>query len=172
MPIEAQAKHLTAEQRLQVRQEESVPLWQTFKAWPEKTQAEGVAHSGTRNAISYMLGNWAALVRYCEDGRLPISNILSEHVAKTIALARKNFLFADTPAGAKSSAMIYSLLETAKANHQNPYHYLTLLLNELPNARSAGAIEKLLPWNKTPAQVRQRFDRYPRPCPAYLWLGG
>ena len=110
-----------------------------------------------------MLSHWEALTRYCEDGRLPISNIQSEHIAKTIALARKNFLFADTPAGAKSSAMIYSLLETAKANQLNPYHYLTLLLNELPNTKSLADIEKLLPWNMTAEQVRQQFDNYPRP---------
>jgi hypothetical protein len=54
-------------------------------------QAEGVAHAGTRDALAYLINHAEALQRYCDDGRLPISNIQSEHVAKTIAIARKNF---------------------------------------------------------------------------------
>ena len=73
---------------------------------------EGVQHKPTHDALQYLLNHQDALQRYCEDGRLPMTNIQAEHVAKSIALARKNFLFADTPAGAKTSAMTNSLLET------------------------------------------------------------
>lgn len=81
---------------------------------------EGVQHKPTHDALQYLLNHQDALQRYCEDGRLPMTNIQAEHVAKSIALARKNFLFADTPAGAKDSAMTYSLLETAKADGHHP----------------------------------------------------
>lgn len=87
--------------------------------------AEGVRHRGTRQALQYLLRHETGLRRYCEDGRLPISNIASEHVAKTIAVPRKNFLFADTPGGAAASARIYSLIETARANGHEPRRYLT-----------------------------------------------
>ncbi|GAB2589296.1 hypothetical protein GCM10026986_15930 [Nitrincola alkalisediminis] len=60
---------------------------------------------------------------------------------------KKNWLFANSQAGAKASANLYSLIETAKANGLNPYEYLKVVFKELPNAQSVDAIEKLLPWN-------------------------
>ena len=94
---------------------------------------------------------------------MPISNILAEHVAKAIAVPRKNFLFADTPAGADASARIYSLLETAKANGHHPQRYLAVLLTELPNANNMTDVETLLPWNLTPEEVNGRYATYPAP---------
>jgi len=79
-----------------------------------------VRHAKTRGALNYLIRHEARLRRYCTDGRLPISNILTEHVAKTVALARKNFMFADTPAGATSSALIYSILESSKGEQTQP----------------------------------------------------
>ncbi len=76
---------------------------------------------------------------------LPISNIKAEHVAKTIAIARKNFLFADTEAGAEATARAFSVIETARVNGHNRHHYLSVLLTELPNAVTADDIEALLP---------------------------
>ena len=67
--------------------------------WAKHMQVEGVAHKGTRNALAYLISHSKGLLRYCDDGRLPISNIQAEHVAKAIAVPRKNILFADTPAG-------------------------------------------------------------------------
>lgn len=102
-------------------------------------------------------------MRYLEDGRLPISNIHTEHVAKTIALARKNFLFADTPAGAEASARAYSLLETAKANGHHPQRYLSVLFTELPNITDVEQVEQLLPWSITSEEVARRYAEYPTP---------
>ena len=96
-------------------------------------------------------------------GRLPMTNIQAEHVAKSIALARKNFLFADTPARAKASVMTYSLLETAKANGHHPFEYLTVLLNEIANSDTIEQFEQLPPWNLTIEQVREIFKTYPAP---------
>ena len=122
---------------------------------------EGVAHEGTRNALEYFLNHAEGLRRYCDDGRLPISNIRAEHTAKKIAIARKAFLFADTAAGAEASARIYSLLETARANGQHVHRYLTVLLTELPNVASVEDVEALLPWNLSPDEVDRRFATYP-----------
>ena len=74
--------------------------------------------------------------KYYKNSRLLISNIQSEHVAKTIALARYFFFFADTIAGSGASAMIYSVLKSAKVNEHNLYRYMVVILSELPNAAS------------------------------------
>ena len=161
--VEAKIKHLSPEEKYAERQRLAVPLWETFMMWANRMQVEGVAHEGTRKALAYLINRSEGLRRYCDDGRLPISNIESEHVAKAIAVPRKNFLFADTPAGAEASAMIYSLLETAKINGQHPQRYLSVLLSELPNAQVAEDIEALLPWNITPDEINRRYATYPAP---------
>ena len=161
--IERDIKDLSAEEKYERRQAQAVPHWEAFIAWACQVQSEGVAHTGTRDALSYLIKHAEQLQRYCDDGRLPISNIQSEHVAKTIAIARKNFLFADTAAGAKSSGRIFSLIETARANGHHPQRYLSVLLAELPNATDVDQVEALLPWNLTPAMVAERYAAYPAP---------
>ena len=161
--IEAETKHLDPDERHAIRQAQAVPVWDEFLAWAERVFTEGVAHGRTTEALSYLLKNREGLRAYCLDGRLPISNIKSEHVAKTIAVMRKNFLFADTPSGATASARIFSVIETARANNHNPYQYLSVLLTELPQANSVEEIERLLPWNLTPEQVSVMFGAYPIP---------
>lgn len=161
--IESQSKHLEPDERHAIRQEQAVPVWDEFLAWAERIFTEGVAHGRTTEALSYLLKHREGLRAYCLDGRLPISNIKSEHVAKTIAVMRKNFLFADTPSGATASARIFSVIETARANNHNPYQYLSVLLTELPQAKSLEDVERLLPWNLTPEEVGVMFGAYPLP---------
>ena len=109
--IEAETKHLDPDERHAIRQAQAVPVWDEFLAWAERVFTEGVAHGRTTEALSYLLKNREGLRAYCLDARLPISTIKSEHVAKTIAVMRKNFLFADTPSGATASARIFSVIE-------------------------------------------------------------
>ena len=68
-------------------------------------------------------------------------------------MGRKNFLFADTVAGANASANLYSLIETAKANGHEPYAYLRRVLTELPKATTVEHVEALLPWNITATEL-------------------
>ena len=84
-------------------------------------------------------------------------------MAKKVAVSRKGYLFSDTMDGAKSSANIYSLIETARANGHEPFKYLTVVLTELPNAKVQSDYEALLPWNLTPEQVDEKFKSYPAP---------
>jgi transposase len=161
--IESMIKQMPPDKKYAERQRLAVPLWETFMMWAKRMQVEGVAHKPTRKALAYLINHSEGLRRYCDDGRLPISNIQAEHVAKSIAVPRKNFLFADTPAGAQASAMIYSLLETAKINGQHPQRYLSVLLSEIPNAIRAEDIEALLPWNITPEEINRRYATYPVP---------
>ena len=88
------------------------------------------------------------MMTYLGDGRCSFCNNLSEIEIKPIALGRKNYLFSDTPAGAEASAVIYSLVETAKANNLNVLQYLRYLLEELPKTdMTEEAFERYLPWN-------------------------
>jgi len=161
--IEAEIKALPPEQKLAVRQARALPLWNHFIDWATQVQTQGVRHPGTTDALSYLIKHAGDLQTYCHDGRLPISNIQSEHVAKTIAIARKNFMFSDTVAGAEASARVFSVIETARANGHNPQRYLSVLLTELPNIRGLEDAEALLPWNLQPDEVSKRYASYPAP---------
>ena len=109
-------------------------------------------HSTTLTIHRYgtMLQNYASLCRtqvYCEDGEIPISNAGAENVIRPFCVGRKNWLFADTPRGARASAVFYSLIETAKLHSLEPYDYLCRLLTALPYAETVEQLEALLPWN-------------------------
>ena len=88
-------------------------------------------------------------MRYLEDGRLELSNNRAERSIKPFVMGRKNWLFANTPAGAQSSAVIYSLIETAKENGLDPYRYLVWLLNNAPglSQKDEAWAESFLPVN-------------------------
>ena len=70
------------------RQSEALPLWESFINWEKQKHQDGVRHAGTTDALEYLIKHAQGLQTYCHDGRLPMSNIQSEHVAKTIAIAR------------------------------------------------------------------------------------
>ena len=94
-----------------------------------------------------MNNQWPKLIRYCEDGQLPTSNIKAENAIRPFVIGRKNWLFADTPKGAHASSIFYSLIETAKANEIEPYVYLRHIFKALPYADTVEKVEALLPWN-------------------------
>src|SRR5690606_26918440 len=91
------------------------------------------------------------LTRFLEDGRLELDNNRSERSIKPFVIGRKNWLFANTPRGARSSAIIYSIVETAKENGLNPFAYLEHLFTELPNrdVHDDAVLDALLPWSNT-----------------------
>ncbi|WP_079202260.1 IS66 family transposase [Pseudomonas sp. CC6-YY-74] len=149
--IERDLKEASAEQRLQGRQQHSLPLLAQLKAWLEKTQPQVTAQNALGKAVNYLASNWSRLVRYGEGGNLPIDNNAAERAIRPFVIGRKNWLFSDTPKGATASAQLYSLVETAKANGQEPYAYLRHILERLPQVNRVEGYEALLPWNCTPA---------------------
>ena len=159
--IELQLKDKDADTKHQVRQEKSLPLLVQFKNWLQEVKRQGIAHDKTLSAINYFLNQYDALIRYCEDGRLPISNILSEHVAKSIAIARKNFLFANTQSGAHAAAKIYSVILTAAQHDLEPIQYLTLALSQLPNIKNGQSIDHLMPWNLSKEKLKDYLASMP-----------
>lgn len=97
--------------------------------------------------MAYLDKNWNKLTIYTEDERLNIDNNPAENAIRPFVIGRKNWLFSATVPGAKASANLYGLIETAKANNIEPYNYLRHAFKELPSAQTVDQIEQLLPWN-------------------------
>ena len=145
--IEKALKDNTAEEKQRVRQEKAKPILEKLKSKLEN-KIEKVAPKGKfGEAIVYTLKHWPGLTQYLENGYIPIDNNGAENGIRPFVIGRKNWMFADTQRGAKASANIYSIIETAKANGHDAYHYLCYLFRELPKAKKEEDIKKLLPWN-------------------------
>jgi transposase len=148
--VERELKDASDEQRLTGRQEKSLPILGQLKSWLDKTQLHVTPQSVLGKAVSYLASNWSRLERYVEAGYLPIDNNPAERAIKPFVIGRKAWLFSGTPKGAAASAQLYSLVETAKINGQEPYTWLRHVLERLPHAQSAADYEALLPWNCSP----------------------
>ena len=126
--------------------EKEKPVIDGFLSWLE--QQKPTRGSRMEKAITYIRNREAYLSRYLEDGRCSFSNNLSENAIRPFVVGRKGWLFSDTPAGAETSAVIYTMVENAKANGVNVYQYLKLILEKQPNNRmSDEELECFTPWN-------------------------
>jgi transposase len=157
--IERQIKGQPPEQRYQVRQQLSVPILAEIKIWLDSSLPQVPPTSKTGQALSYLNNQWHKLIRYCDDGRLSIDNNACENAIRPFVIGRRNWLFSDTVKGAKASANLYSLIETAKANGLEPYRYLRHVFNELPKAKSLEDIEKLLPWQVDKQEINKGWKQ-------------
>ena len=153
--LERDLKDASDEQRHQGRQQDSLPILAQLHGWLEKTQPQVTAQNALGKAVGYLASNWNKLKRYVEAGHLPIDNNPAERAIRPFVIGRKAWLFSDTPKGAVASAQIYSLVETAKANSQEPYAWLRHVLERLPHAQSVADYEALLPWNCSRELPRQ-----------------
>jgi len=106
---------------------------------------EGLSRIG--KAVFYTLGQWDKLIRYLDSPYLTPDNNVCENTIRPFVLGRKNWLFSGSPRGAESSCGLYSLIETAKRNGQNPYWYLAYVFEQVPLITSRDKWETLLPWN-------------------------
>ena len=129
----------------ELRQLESMPILDEFKAWLDAKVLVTPPKGLLGKAITYTLNNWQRLERYLEDGRLRPDNNLAENAIRPFVVGRKNWLFAGNPDGARSAAVYYSLIETAKANGWKAHDYLTYLFDNLPLAKTEEDYRKLLP---------------------------
>jgi transposase len=130
-----------------LRQQHSVPLLASLKAWLDEQAPQVLPESLLGKAISYTRNQWDYLSRYVTDGRAPVDNNVIERDIRPFCTGRKAWLFADTVAGAKASAMIYSLMLTCRACDVEPYAYLLHVLTELPQRPPEADITDLLPFN-------------------------
>ncbi len=152
--IEAQAKDHDAVGRHDLRQRHSRPILERIEQQLLIHRDSVTPQSLLGRAFHYLASQWHKLLRYLDDGRYPIDNNAAENAFRPFVIGRKNWLFADTVKGAHASANLYSLIETAKANGIEPYHYLTRIFTDLPRATTVEGIEQLLPWNiRLPAEA-------------------
>jgi len=145
--IERQIKKLSATKKKARRQKDSIPILNDLKIWMDANRGKAPKDALISTALVYMHNQWSKLIRYCEDGHIPISNILAENAIRPFVIGRKAWLFADTPKGAHASGIFYGLIETAKANGIDPYAYLRHIFKELPYADTVEKLEALLPWS-------------------------
>ena len=145
--VERDHKGASDDARLLARQTHSVPALAALRVWLDKTLPDVTPKSALGAALSYLRNYWARLTRYTERGDLPIDNNRAENAIRPFVIGRKAWLFSDTVAGANASAVIHSVLETAKANGVEPYTWLRRVLRDLPAAKTVDDVEALLPWN-------------------------
>ena len=147
--LEQAFAELTPEERYEKRLEQAKPVLDALLSWANEMQAKTAPKSALGRAIHYLLEQWPYLTRYLEDGRLELSNNRAERSIKPFVMGRKNWLFANTPGGAQASAVIYSLIETAKENALDPYRYLLWVLQNAPQLSETDAAwaEQFTPAN-------------------------
>jgi hypothetical protein len=148
---ESKADGLSIEEIQARRQKESKPILEELKKFLLEHQNAVPPKGLLGMAISYTLKNWEHLIFYLERGDLEIDNNATERCIKPFAVGRKNWYLQGCVKGAQASAVIYSLLETAKSHGHNPYDYLKDVLIRLPIKNAAGeSLEDLLPYNWKP----------------------
>lgn len=145
--IEKQLAKLSFAERYTKRLEQEKPILDELFAWAEKLYVTPKSKLG--EAVTYLRNQRKYLYNYLLDGRLEASNNRAERSVKPFVISRKNFLFANTAGGAEGSSIIFSLIETAKENKLDPYHYLTHVLRLSPtlDQDEDGWVEQLLPEN-------------------------
>ena len=140
-------KELSPEERKNNRLLKSVPVLDAFFAWAENTFTN---QDKLKKALNYTLNHKKYFTNFLLDGKIPLSNNLSEIAVKPVAITRKNSLFSDSTDGAKASAIIFSIVNTAAANNLDAYKYLEYIFRNLPNSKSpleTSVLEEYLPWS-------------------------
>lgn len=146
--VEAEARQaqLDAQALLQLRQQHSVAVLRQLEQLLLANLHGVLPGSLLSKALHYLAAQWPKLVRFVDDGHYPIDNNACENAIRPFCVGRRNWLFADTMAGANASANLYSLLQTCVANGIDGYRYLRALLVALPAAKTVEDFEALLPW--------------------------
>ena len=145
--IERQIKDESAAQKKAIRQEKAQPLLNKIRQWLDKQIPRVLPKSALGKAILYTDKLWDKLTLYVTDGHIPIDNNPAENAIRPFVIGRKNWLHSGSPRGAQASAMIYTLIETAKANQLEPRRYLEQLFERLPQAKTEADLIALLPQN-------------------------
>jgi transposase len=150
--VEREVRELAASERKAIRQEKSKPITDALHLWLTQQRLKVPDGSATAKAIDYSLKRWKALVRFIDDGHLPMDNNWVENQIRPIAIGRNNWLFAGSLRAGKRAAAVMSLVHSARLNGHDPYAYLKDVLERLPT-QPASRISELLPhrWQITAA---------------------
>jgi len=139
-------QQLTPEQALQLRQQQAIPILQSFGQWMKEQYVQTLPKSTIGKALGYSIERWNELSIYATDGKLNIDNNPVENSIRPVAIGRKNYLFAGSHEAAQRSAMLYSLLGTCKLNSINPFIWLRETLRRIAT-HPINKIQELLPQN-------------------------
>lgn len=142
--IEEQASDMTAEDRLALRQQQTVPLLDELEAWLNEHKDELLPKSPLAMAVNYALNHWPALRRFVDDGDLAIDNNVAERAIRPLAIGRKNYLFAGNDGGGETAAILYSLIASARRHELDPFAYLRDVLARIGDT-PVGELEQFLP---------------------------
>ena len=148
--IEKELKDLSPEERKLKRLELEKPVLDAFWCWVESLNT--LKGSALGKAVTYALNQKPYMENYLLDGRCALSNNAAENAIRPFTVGRKNWLFADSAKGATASAVVYSIIETAKANNLNVYTYLQYLLLYMPDTdwrNHPEHLDNLMPWSET-----------------------
>ena len=143
-------KDLPAEERRNRRQLSVKPLVEAYFTWVRENLPKVPQKSKTWEGFNYSLNQEKYLKVFLDDGEVPMDNNAAEQSIRGFCIGKKNWVMIDTIAGAKSSAIIYSIAETAKANNLKPYDYFEFLLTEIPkhlDDTDRSFLDDLLPWS-------------------------
>jgi hypothetical protein len=132
------------------RRERCGPILRAFREWLEENQGIAPPSSKLGEAINYALKEWHTLERYLDNWQLTPDNNACERGIRPFVMGRRNWVMSGSPAGAKSSCELYTLIETAKANGWNPTTYLTRIFEKAATMRPSDDWRQLLPWNLAP----------------------
>ena len=148
--IESGVKELSADQRLAVRQARTKPLLDALHEWMTLQRRKVPDGSATAKALDYSLKRWAALIRFADEGQLPVDNNWIENQIRPIAIGRNNWLFAGSLRAGKRAAAVMSLIQSARMNGHDPWAYINDVLRRLPTQPNS-RINELLPhhWHRT-----------------------
>lgn len=149
--IEREIKESPPNDKKHLRQQRSIPILDQLRQWLERSLPQAPPKSLLGKALRYLHNQWDKLVRYCDEGYLRMDNNLAENAIRPFVVGRKAWLFSNSQKGARASANLYSLVETAKACGLEPYAYLKEVFARLPAVKTVNDIEQLLPWNINPA---------------------
>ena len=147
---EKEIQNLSSEQRQEQRLAVERPMLRAFWCWLDELSTQLLAGS-LKKAVEYAQGQRPYMENYLKDPRCEISNNRAENKIRPFTVGRKNWLFSDTPAGARASAVIYSIVETAKANNLAPRDYIQFLFENLPDMEiqiHPERLDQMLPWGK------------------------
>ena len=150
---EAKNSGLEDKELCEERELKAKPVLDEFKSWLDKKIVQVPPKSLLGKAIAYTLGQWRRLIKYIDSPHLTPDNNMAENAIRPFVVGRKNWLFSGNPKGAGASAALYSLIETAKANGLEPYHYFRYLFERLPHAHTEKDYKALLPQYLDPADL-------------------
>ena len=161
--LEREFAQLEPDARRGARQKRSKPVIEQLRNWLTQSLPTVAPQSLVGKALGYLDSQWSKLVTFLDDGNVPLTNNACENKIRPFVIGRKNWMFSDSVKGARASAAIYAVIETAKANDVEPYLYLRWLFDQLPRIDKANVddLRALLPYQCDLERVTDHLARLP-----------